>query len=345
MVGAEWSASNRSNGAGQLVMMQIGLIGIAAGAASALLFASVASGVWLSVPLFYLAPLPILIAALGWSHWAALVAALAAATALAAFFGPLFFFAFLAGAGVPAWWLGYLGMLARPIAAGDGNGAAVLEWYPPGRLVCWAAILAALAVIVAIGTLGTDVASFRAALHGALMDILSPESGAGTDAAARTSGIKDPHRLVSFLVVVIPPAATVVATVTSLVNLWLAARIVKVSGRLQRPWPQLSAMTFPKPLAAAFALAAILSFIGGMTGLFAGVLATGLMIAFAALGLAVLHFVTQGLASRAFLLGGIYAALIVFGWPVLALCALGLVDIAFNLRPRLAQRRGPPAPT
>ncbi len=56
-------------------MMQLGLIGIGAGAAAALLFASVTSGVWLSIPLFYLAPLPIMIAGLGWSHWAALIAA------------------------------------------------------------------------------------------------------------------------------------------------------------------------------------------------------------------------------------------------------------------------------
>ena len=46
-------------------MMQISLIGLAAGAASALLFASFASGSLLSIPLFYLSPLPILIAALG----------------------------------------------------------------------------------------------------------------------------------------------------------------------------------------------------------------------------------------------------------------------------------------
>ena len=51
-------------------MMQVFLIGIGAGAATALLFASVASGSPLSVLLFYLAPLPILMAALGWSHWA-----------------------------------------------------------------------------------------------------------------------------------------------------------------------------------------------------------------------------------------------------------------------------------
>ena len=59
-------------------MMQIVLIGLGAGAAAALLFASVASGSPLSVLLFYLAPLPILIAALGWSHWAALIAAVVA---------------------------------------------------------------------------------------------------------------------------------------------------------------------------------------------------------------------------------------------------------------------------
>ena len=44
-------------------MMQIVLVGIGAGVASGLLFASVASGSLLSVVLFYLAPLPMMIAA------------------------------------------------------------------------------------------------------------------------------------------------------------------------------------------------------------------------------------------------------------------------------------------
>src|SRR6202162_1666522 len=120
-------------------MMQFGLIGIGAGAAAALLFASVTSGAWLSIPLFYLAPLPIMIAGLGWSHWTALTAALVGALALGIAFGPVFIFTFLAGAGLPAWWLTYLAMLARPVGNG---GATTLEWYPPGRLVAWAAILA-----------------------------------------------------------------------------------------------------------------------------------------------------------------------------------------------------------
>ena len=321
-------------------MMQIALIGIGAGAAAALLFASVASGTWLSIPLFYLAPLPIMIAALGWSHWAALIAALAAAVGLAAVFGAVFFFAFLASAGFPAWWLGYLSMLARPAANGGGN--AALEWYPPGRLVTWAAILAVLMVTLAIPIMGGDVDSFRAGLHSSLMQILRPEVDAGGTAA---SPVRNLDRLVDFLVVVVPPAAAIVATITSLINLWLAARVVRFSGLLKRPWPYLPGMTFPRPIAALLAAAVVLSFAGGLVGLVANVLAASLLLAYGVLGLAVLHAITQKIASRAFLLGGIYAALFVFGWPMLALCLLGLIDTAFDLRTRVIARRGPPAPT
>jgi hypothetical protein len=59
---------------------QIALVGIGAGATSALMFASVASGSVLSIALFYVAPLPIMIAALRWSDWAAMIAALGAET-------------------------------------------------------------------------------------------------------------------------------------------------------------------------------------------------------------------------------------------------------------------------
>jgi hypothetical protein len=321
-------------------MMRIGLIGIGAGAAAALLFASVASGTLLSIPLFYLAPLPILIAALGWSHWAALLAAAAAAIGLAAVFGAVFFFAFLAGAGVPAWWLGYLTMLARPAT---GGATAGLDWYPPGRLVVWAAVLAALTVTVAIPNFGSDAETFRSALHDALMSVLRADTGA--DGASSVPGVRNVERLVNFLVAAVPPAAAVIATVTSLVNLWLAARVVKVSGLLKRPWPQLPAMTFPKTIAATLAAAMALSFTSGLISVVAGVFAASLLMAYAVLGLAVLHAITQGVNSRAFLLGGIYAAIIVFGWPVLVLCVLGLIETAIDLRARVARRRGPPART
>jgi hypothetical protein len=318
-----------------------------------LLFASVTSGAWLAVALFYLAPLPILIAGLGWSHWSALIAALTAALALGLAFGGVFFFAFLAGAGLPAWWLGYLAMLARPVPAGvsTGNGYAAgpsqasLEWYPPGRLVIWAAVLGALIVIVAIPNFGLDAESFRAGLRGALSRMLQIDTGAPAGEPPSLPGVSNASRLIDFLVEVIPLAAAVLATITNLLNLWLAARVVKFSGRLTRPWPQLSAMTFPPVVAAALAIAVILSFFGGLVGIVAGVLAASLLIAYGVLGFAVLHDITLGIGSRPFLLSGVYAAVIVFGWPVLALCLLGLIDTAIGLRARAARKRGPPAIT
>ena len=330
-------------------MMQFGLIGIGAGAAAALLFASVTSGSWLSILLFYLAPLPIMIAGLGWSHWAALTAALSGALALGLVFGTVFFFAFLAGAGIPAWWLGYLAMLARPGAIAGGNrqnggtSAAALEWYPPGRLVVWAAVLAAMIVVVAIPNFGTDAESFRSGLHDALARMLRLEIGAPADAPISVPGVSNADRLIDFLVAAIPPAAAVLATITNVLNLWLSARIVKFSGLLKRPWPQLSAMTFPRLVAAALAMAMALSFLNGLVGIVAGVLSASLLMAYGVLGFAVLHAITQGITSRGFLLGGVYAAVMVFGWPVLALCLLGLIETGFNIREHIARKRGPHA--
>ena len=324
-------------------MMQIGLIGIGAGAAAGLLFASVTSGVWLSIPLFYLAPLPIMIAGLGWSHWAALTGALAASLTLGIVFGWVFFFAFLAGAGIPAWWLCYLAMLARPATQGaNGRSAAALEWYPPGRLVVWAALLGFLIVLVAIPNFGTDAESFRAGLKAALGQMLRIQGGALADVTA--PGTTNVERLIDFLVSAIPPAAAVLATITNVLNLWLAARVVKFSGRLTRPWPPLSAMTFPRATAAALAAAIALSFLNNLVGIVAGVLSASLLMAYGVLGFAVLHAVTLGIGSRAFVLAGVYAAVIVLGWPVLALCLLGLIETAIDLRARIARKRGPPAP-
>jgi len=321
-------------------MMQFAIIGIGAGVAAALLFASVTSGIWLSVPLFYLAPLPIMIAGLGWSHWAALIASLTGALTLGTVFGVVFLFAFLAGAGVPAWWLGYLAMLARPAGA-NGQHEAALEWYPPGRLVVWAAFLAALLVIAAIPNFGMDAESFRAGLRSALNTILRAETGTPAGAPMNLPGKTD--RLIEFLVSAIPLAAAVLATITNLFNFWLAARVVKFSGRLARPWPQLSSMNFPPLLTAALALAIILSFVDGLLGIVAGIISASLLLAYGVLGFAVLHAITQGLQIRTVVLGLAYAAVFLIGWPILVLCLLGLVDTAFDLRGRVARKRGPPA--
>ena len=68
-------------------MIAIVLIAIAAGCASALMFASIISGALISVPLFYLAPLPLMVAALGWGPLSATIGGIAAACGLGVIFG------------------------------------------------------------------------------------------------------------------------------------------------------------------------------------------------------------------------------------------------------------------
>jgi hypothetical protein len=326
--------------------LQVGLVGLGAGACSALLFASVLSGSMLSVALFYLAPLPILIAALGWSHWAALAAAVLAALGLAVVADPYVFPAFLISVGLPAWWLGYLALLARPVGP-----AGELEWYPAGRLVVWTAVLGAV-VVGALGTIalmampaqpGAIGTGINEILRVAFQQMLRKQMHIAAGEPLIVPGVDDPERLIDLLVMMLPPAAAVITTLTALLNLWLAARIVRVSGRLARPWPDLTAMRFPltTPIVLAVALGA--SFLPDVAGLAAALPAASLLFAYAALGFAVLHGITRHLQSRAILLTGVYTAVAILGWPVLLMTLLGLIDTALDLRGRLAAR-GPPAP-
>ena len=327
--------------AGQLVMMmQMILVGVGAGLATALLFASVASGALISIPLFYLSPLPILIAALGWSHWSALIAAVIAGGGLALFLGGYFFVAFLIGIGLPAWWLGYLALLARPAA----NPADGMEWYPPGQLVVWAGFLGAGVVIAAIPTFGFDEESYRAGLRGVFERMLKTPGRTGVDSPFQVPGF-DPKKFVDFLVVVIPLAGAALASLTSTLNLWLAARAVRLSGRLKRPWPDLPGMQFPAFVPATLAVAIGVSFLSGLAGIVGGIVSVGLLTAYLVLGFAVLHSITRNAGGRSILIGTSYGAVFILGWPALLIMMLGLADSIFNLRGRIGNGRPPALPT
>ena len=93
-------------------MIAILLIALAAGAASALMFASIISGALISLLLLYLAPLPLIVAALEWGPLSATIGGIAAATALGAIFGLPYCIAFVVMVALPAWWRGHLALLA-----------------------------------------------------------------------------------------------------------------------------------------------------------------------------------------------------------------------------------------
>jgi hypothetical protein len=318
-------------------MMQFVLIGLGAGTASALLFASVASGATASMLLLLLAPLPILIVALGWSHWAGLIAAATGAACLAVV-GVEFLAAFLFGVGFPAWWLGYLTMLSRPAPSPDGP-----EWYPVGRLVVWAAGIYALMVGALLLSFGTNLASLQSALHTVLDTRLDEVVGEQLDP-------DEAARLVDMLVMFVPAAAAASLTLCTVFDVWLAGRIVKISGRLQRPWPRLSDMRFPSFAPAILGAAVAGSFLPDLLGIAVSALAASMMMAHVLLGLAVIHATTVGLSGRGFILGSVYGAIVVFSWPIrwplLLIALIGVSDALFDLRGQIARWRNPPvAPT
>lgn len=318
--------------------LQNAIVGLGAGACAALLL-SAQSRSALALLLYSLAALPILIAAIGWTHWAGLLAGIVAALGIAPAFGPANAFGVLFGVGLPAWWLGYLTLLARPDTT-----TGELEWYPPGRLLLWCAVLGALAMATSLIDLVSGDATFLQTLRQLVRQLLRAQMQIPEGQPLVIPGTDNPERLVDVLVVLMAPIGALFSTLIEMVDLWLAARILRISGRLKRPWPDLAAMRLPTatPLALAAALAA--SFVSGVPGFVAALLAGSLLFAYAVIGFAVMHDITRHLHGRVVMLIGMYATVIVLVWPILLMGLLGLVDTALDLRGRVAAARGPPAP-
>jgi hypothetical protein len=322
-------------------MIAVLLIALAAGSASALMFASIISGALISLLLFYLAPLPLMVAALGWGPLGAAIGGIAAATGLGAIFGLPYCMAFAITVALPAWWLGHLALLGRPITNGiaSGNGALpvapTLEWYPVGRILLWVVAFAALTTMTALLTLGADAATITGTLRRFLLRIVAPPEAASTG---------ETEQGIEVLVTIAPAAAAIVAMMTLTLNLWLAAKITATSGRLQRPWPDLRGAAMPPMTLAALSVAIAFCFAGGLPAILAQIVTVALLMAYALTGFAVLHTLTQASKSRALWLSCTYAVVVVFVWPVVAMVLLGVADAIFGIRQRYLQKRPPPVP-
>lgn len=324
-------------------MMVFGLIALIAGAASALMFASIVSGALISLVLFYLAPLPLMVAAIGWGPLYGSLGGIAAAIGLGAIFGLPYCVAFAITVALPAWWLGHLVLLGRhlanvtPAAAIAAPAEPEIEWYPVGRILLWIAGFAMLTTIAALLTLGSDAETITGTLRRGLMRILRA-------ADPQASGEAD--QFIDALVRIAPTAAAIVSMMTLTLNLWLSAKVTATSGRLRRPWPDLKTAELPPMTLAALCIALAFCFTGGLLAIVAQIATAALMMAYALTGFAVLHTLTLALKSRAFWLGSTYAVVVVFGWPVIAMVVLGLADAMFGFRERfLRNRQPPPLPT
>lgn len=314
----------------------IPIVGIGAGLVAALLFSVVITGSPLAVLLYSAAPLPIFIAALGWNHRAGLFAVGAGAIAVAIALSLPAGIAFALIIALPAWWIAYLALLART----DGTGNA--EWYPLGNLMVWIAATAAMATVASALVMTTDYEAYRSVIARIVENLLAemvrsrmislPPGTTQAELAANVTPL---------LVRAVPLGigASIVTTITA--NLWLAAKTVRLSGRLPRPWPFIPSTALPRQavvlLVAGLATAALDGFVG-----LAGVALVGALLAtFMFTGLAMLHDLSRGQAWRTPMLVSVYVALVVMQAVLTPLLALaGILDSLFGLR----KRAGPPPP-
>ncbi|MGH6865056.1 MAG: DUF2232 domain-containing protein [Methyloceanibacter sp.] len=314
------------------------IIGAGSGLVAAALFASVATATALAGILFYLAPLPLCLAGLGWGGFAALLSALTGTVVIAASLGPATAAVFTLAGAAPVALLTHLALLSREVPAPQDGGTAAIEWYPPGRLISWAALLAGLLAGILVLILGYDQETYRQSIR----EILSHSALKELDRDGTMFTEDTVESLSVILAKALPAAFAIVWLSITLFNLWLAGIIVQASGRALRPWPDLLALELPNSLVLIFAVAIVLSFLPGLAGLLATGLAGALLFAYVLQGLAVIHVYSRGVPLRRLLLAAIYLGILLLGWVAILVAILGLGEPLFRLRERGGQ---PPTTT
>ena len=315
------------------------IIGGGAGLISAALFASAATATALAGVLFYLAPLPICIAGLGWGSMAALVSALTGSVIVAVTLGPATASIFALAIAAPTALLAHLALLSRPAAAAaEGASSGALEWYPPGRLVAWAALLGGLLAGMLVLFLGYDQETYRESIR----EILSNSALKELDRDGTLLTEENIANLSNVLARALPAAFAIVWLTVTLFNLWMAGLIVDASGRALRPWPDLHGLELPNGLVLVFAIAIAASFLPGLPGLLATGLAGALLFAYVLQGLAVIHVYSQGMPLRGLMLAAVYLGILLLGWVAILVAIVGLVEPLLGLRQRANPGGQPP---
>lgn len=306
------------------------LLGIAAGAASALLLAAVTSGGALGTPLFLMSALPIAIVTLGWGTLAAI------ASVIAGVVGLWFFVSWKAALlhamviTVPMAIFAYLLGLGRPL---DDEGKS-FEWYPLER-VFTAMVLVTAAGIIGVGAfIGFDVNGTAAEVADMLV-ALSQQAG---DPSVPSRDDLMPAMLVYMRLM--PLAVSLFWLVLTAANLWLASRVVRMSGRLRRDDDRIAeTLALPRWMIIVFLGAIPLAGIDGGIGLAASVVVGSAGMGFALVGFAVLHVFVRGNPAGPLILGITYAITFVLSIPLVPLALAGMMDGPFGLRAKRLNNR------
>jgi len=309
------------------------VVTVGAGCASALLFAVSAETSPLAMALAYLAPLPIMIATLGWGLDAGAVAGAVSVVALALLAEPLSGLMFAASVAGPAWALAAFAVapIGRILPRGsDASGRATV-----GAIVMFAA---AIGMLGAAAVLTSVIVVYGGYAEGAKKAAVAIAMLIGDAFEGGPEGVS--AREFAQMLVRFGPAAIAASTLLMLcVNLYAAARSTQLSHGLKRAWPDLpTSLRLPWPLGVVTAACAAGAYaLPAPASQYLSIVAGGLGGAFVLQGLAVAHALSRGLRMRPVMLVALYACCLLRGQYILPVVAmLGLVDAFAGLRARPA---------
>jgi hypothetical protein len=314
------------------------LVGAAGGLISALLFYSASRGsVGLSLVLFFLTPLPSLIAGLGWGLPAAVTAAVVGALGMAIGISPAFALGYALALGIPVAMLTHLAYLARPRPEPQTP-----DWYPSGRLMAGLAFYGGMLPLMVLPLVGGTYAVLEPAMiEFTRRFFVTAGSRMGLPVVDEAQLKSIAHMMIDFM----PAAFASYWTLIFAGNLYLAGRVTLASGHLGRTWPDLHNLTLPSGMLGLL-LAAILGVVlaTGAPRIIAVSLLGGLLVAYAASGLSVIHTIAHG--ARKPLLWPLYITLPFVGmYTLAALLLVGIGEPVLKLRERLGPTPPAPGPT
>ncbi|MGQ9370770.1 DUF2232 domain-containing protein [Azospirillum sp. ST 5-10] len=300
-------------------------VALAGGVASALLYVSVLSGGFGALILVYLAPLPLFVAGL-WlgASVTALAGATGAALVLVATGSLVAMLGYAASGVAPALFVVRQALLARPAAGPSGD---ALEWYPPGLLLMG---------LTGLGLAAFFVAVLLASGEPGGLETLVRELVRGMAAQFAPEGEPAPSAEDFAFASAMPGVVAISWLLMTIVNATLAQGLLMRFGRNRRPPMRLVDLELPTWTAALFA-AAILGAMAlpGLAGFVALNVALILSLPFAFAGLSVVHVFAARQRSRTAFLVGFYLFLFLFGWPMIAMVGLGVIEQWMGLRRRL----------
>lgn len=310
-------------------------LGAGAGLVSALLFGVVVTGAPAGMLLCYLAPLPIIIVALGWHHLLGLLGVAIGAIAISLLVRPAAGVAFAVAPALPAWFLAYLALTSR--RTGDAQRSIVAEWLPAGTLLLWTGLAGAFVAMAAALALGRgDYAAFEGTLRDATETLLRTDFGLGSPNAPTGSQGVAPGSVASLLLAIFPSVTAAVFALALAINVWVAGKAVSISGRMPRPWPSAPDIRMDRSALLAFAAAILLSFAPGFVGVLGRAVVGGVGMVFALQGLALLHAITRGRSGRIAMLTLVYILAVFVMGAVPLLAVAGMIDTATPVRRRLS---------